>query len=337
MIPFSVISDNVAKTILDILIDDNVKYVAVVGMGASNANTRALESFASLARPIIYLDCLEQEALDSSLALMNNKNSIFVAISKSGNTDEVIKILEYIVSTKIQDPTCFCISGDADSKLGRWAKKSHNFHFIQYEQSPSGRFSIFQNASLLPIHLAGGNLEALITKIKHSLDLGAENLIQFLNENLKLKRNIIVISIYNQKLMGLAIWLRQIISESLGKNGFGITPIISLASVCEHSQMQLYQDGPDDKIYYILPFVESGNSSPLNKAHKLHAEYFLQSIKNAERPIFIEQTLGIDIISKWMKAIYSIASANNINPYNQDSVDTMKKLYYTKYHTKDDE
>ncbi len=44
-------------------------------------------------------------------------------------------------------------------------------------------------------------------------------------------------------------WYRQLWSESLGKDGFGYTPINSMGTVDQHSQLQLYLDGPKDKFF----------------------------------------------------------------------------------------
>ena len=54
---------------------------------------------------------------------------------------------------------------------------------------------------------------------------------------------------YVDKLKYLTEWYRQIWAESLGKNGFGITPIDAMGTVDQHSQLQLYIDGPKNKFY----------------------------------------------------------------------------------------
>ena len=56
---------------------------------------------------------------------------------------------------------------------------------------------------------------------------------------------------YSSKLNELALWCQQLIAESLEKNK-GILPILSKAPKDHHSLLQLYLDGPKDKIFYVL-------------------------------------------------------------------------------------
>ena len=57
---------------------------------------------------------------------------------------------------------------------------------------------------------------------------------------------------YIPQLNKFLFWLQQLISESLGKKGKGFLPIISPAPKDHHSMLQLYLDGPKDKIFYIF-------------------------------------------------------------------------------------
>jgi glucose-6-phosphate isomerase len=57
---------------------------------------------------------------------------------------------------------------------------------------------------------------------------------------------------YADALAPFARWYRQLWAESLGKNGRGTTPIDALGAVDQHSQLQLYLDGPDDKMFTII-------------------------------------------------------------------------------------
>ena len=53
--------------------------------------------------------------------------------------------------------------------------------------------------------------------------------------------------------------MSAIISESLGKKGKGLMPILSVAPRDHHSMLQLYLDGPKDKVFYILSLEKSDN------------------------------------------------------------------------------
>ena len=57
---------------------------------------------------------------------------------------------------------------------------------------------------------------------------------------------------YCDRLDAFALWHRQLWAESLGKNGQGMTPIRGLGPVDQHSQLQLYLEGPADKLFTVL-------------------------------------------------------------------------------------
>ena len=66
-------------------------------------------------------------------------------------------------------------------------------------------------------------------------------------------RNIHILMPYSERLRLFATWYRQLWAESLGKDGRGPTPIAALGATDQHSQLQLYADGPEDKI---VTFIE---------------------------------------------------------------------------------
>ncbi|MDX1923910.1 MAG: hypothetical protein SFT91_01575 [Rickettsiaceae bacterium] len=326
---FSIISEYAEDEISQITVQDQIKYIALIGMGASIANTKALLCFAELKKPIIFLDSLERDVLDESLVYLDRSNTLFVAISKSGTTDEVLKITQYIIEHKIKNPLIYYVSDNKDTDLAKFILHVANGHYIRYEKSLSGRFSILQNASILPLYLAGANLAALTNKIKEATSKAREDsLAEFISSNYAKNRNIIVLSVHNKKLVGLSEWIKQIIAESLGKNSFGITPVISIGSICEHSQLQLYLDGPDDKMYYIIPYLPQVGDNNLSQSHFIHAESFRKVLENAGRPVYAEKEAELSIIPKWMMTICAIAEQNNINPYTQDAVEKLKKLLH---------
>ena len=57
---------------------------------------------------------------------------------------------------------------------------------------------------------------------------------------------------YANRLELFAEWFAQLWGESIGKNGLGTTPVRALGAIDQHSQVQLYTAGPDDKFYTIL-------------------------------------------------------------------------------------
>ena len=67
-------------------------------------------------------------------------------------------------------------------------------------------------------------------------------------------RNIITFMPYSGNLDSFSEWFCQLWAESLGKNGWGSTPLKAIGATDQHSQLQLFAEGPDDKLFlFIVP------------------------------------------------------------------------------------
>jgi glucose-6-phosphate isomerase len=72
-------------------------------------------------------------------------------------------------------------------------------------------------------------------------------------------KNICVFFPYSSRLFQIWEWYKQLMGESIGKNGEGVTLTSSLWVTDQHSQLQLYQDGPKDKLYLFLDILDTTN------------------------------------------------------------------------------
>jgi glucose-6-phosphate isomerase len=103
-------------------------------------------------------------------------------------------------------------------------------------------------------------------------------------------RNIAVLMGYADRLERLSKWWRQLWAESLGKAGHGTTPVDALGPVDQHSQLQLYLDGPADKLFTVI----SGARGDTVKASSAWA-------KRAGLPLFDGRDLS-DVTDAQMRA-----------------------------------
>ena len=69
---------------------------------------------------------------------------------------------------------------------------------------------------------------------------------------------------YSDRLVKFAQWYRQLWAESLGKDGKGTTPVEALGAVDQHSQLQLYLDGPADKMFTIIAPDHAGTGATID-------------------------------------------------------------------------
>lgn len=129
-----------------------------------------------------------------------------------------------------------------------------------------GRYSCLSLVGLLPAMIAGLDAEAVRAGATHALhDLTGARSSRLAAEGAALNvaamrggRNIAVLMPYCDRLRQFTFWWRQLWAESLGKQGCGSTPAPALGAVDQHSQLQLYLDGPDDKLFTVLTVAGKG-------------------------------------------------------------------------------
>ena len=190
--------------------------------------------------------------------------------------------------------------------------------------------------SEIKIFLKGLNKEILkesSTKLAYLLNLQKKNNLIFLN--------------YSPELDKFLFWCQQLIAESLGKRNRGFLPIISNVPKDHHSLLQLYLDGPKDKIFYI--FITETKSSVKIKIEKsidkknILNQKSLNFIKKAQKNALIKtlnknklpyrefilkknnaSTLG-KFFSYFILETIIVGKLSKINPYDQPAVEQVKK------------
>ncbi|MCF7935226.1 MAG: glucose-6-phosphate isomerase [Synergistales bacterium] len=166
-------------------------------------------------------------------------------------------------------------------------------------------------------------------------------------------RNMAVIFPYGDGLKDFAEWFAQLWGESLGKEGRGSTPVKALGAVDQHSQVQLYTAGPDDKLYTVLaqrrieedqaiapsPYASLQGLAYLSGTscgEMLHveAQATAASLRQAGRPvIWIElerldaETLGaLLFLYEYTTAVTGYLMG--VNPFDQPGVEQGKHYIY---------
>ncbi|MDD4364345.1 MAG: glucose-6-phosphate isomerase [Synergistales bacterium] len=85
-------------------------------------------------------------------------------------------------------------------------------------------------------------------------------------------RNMTVLMPYVDGLKDFTEWFAQLWGESLGKEGQGTTPVRALGAVDQHSQVQLYTEGPDDKLFTIINVDDLGETALIPPVSDLELE-----------------------------------------------------------------
>jgi len=250
----------------------NLKYIIVVGIGGSNLGTKAIYDalygyFDALRADrfpkMIFLDTQVASVLSNLkilLSTVSGPDEILInVISKSGRTTETMANFEVVFDmlkdhfSTISDRVVF--TTNKGSKLHEAGNKN-NINVLNLPGNVGGRYSIFSAVGLFPLALLGVDIEKLMTSAANMRDIcinsqGFENpalvSASILFTQSQQGKNINDNFIFVPELESLGKWYRQLMGESIGKDGKGITPTVSIGSTDLHSVGQLYLGGPKDK------------------------------------------------------------------------------------------
>jgi glucose-6-phosphate isomerase len=269
--------------------------IAVLGIGGSSLGGRALKALDAPGRKgarLTFHDNPDPESWQRAMAGFDLKTTRFVAISKSGGTAE----------TLMQALT----AADAIEKAGGGKYLKHHFAIVtEPKKSPladfadsigapkldhplgvGGRYSVLTIVGALPALLMGLDVKALRAGAQAVLDanLSAKSaadstaasgaaLHHALAQQDRLDET--VLWNYADRLATFSGWWRQLWAESLGKNGKGSTPVGAVGPVDQHSQLQLFRDGPGKSLYTIVATDTKGTGlvAPVERAKALGLQY----------------------------------------------------------------
>lgn len=260
-------------------IRENFSALVILGTGGSTLNPQSLVALRQDVDPdfkIYFVDNIDPFFMDNLFAGVKLKKTAFLAISKSGGTIEVLAQLLLSIS-KLEEAGVknigehvFIITEPTDNTLTKIGKEI-GATILDHSTQIGGRFSTFTNVSLLPALVAGLDVA--------SFRKGAAKVVDdfFANENsypvegaalaltaMQAGYSINVFMPYFEALKPFSSWICQIWAESLGKGGNGSTPLKVVGTLDQHSQLQLYLDGPRDKIFNIIGLKNKKSGPVIN-------------------------------------------------------------------------
>lgn len=221
------------------------------------------------------IDPLQMYEFKTITALAKN---LFVFISKSGNTPEILAQYRFIKNNfkNLSRKNTVIITDPKQGFLRELAQKE-DIPSLSIPPGVGGRFSVFSAAGLFPLALLGVPLEELLAGALHAeaqcrSDVLAQNPAALLATSFyywlqKKSLQEVVIMPYADRLRFVTDWFAQLFAESLGKRysldhkeiHLGFTPIKALGVTDQHSQLQLYLEGPNNKLTL---FLEIDHANP---------------------------------------------------------------------------
>ena len=338
----------------------------IFGTGGSNLGARALINALQNKnkKKIYFFDNIDPIQFSNSIGKFNIDKTGFIIISKSGATPETLSqfssIIEIFKSTNNMEELlkdCVIITENNNSTLKRIANQFH-CQILDHNKEIGGRYSVFSNVGLLPACIAGLDIvkiregaQDIISKVtEHSFNehlIGAL-IISHLHSTKSINLNVLMT--YADSLYYFGKWYLQLWAESIGKESKGITPIHSIGTTDQHSQLQLFLDGPKDKFFTFITKNHRGLGLKMNaKVLKENGANYLAG-KSMGDLMHVEQksTLNTFIVNKlpvrelfckhideftfgqlmtyFMMETITACHLISVNPFNQPAVEQGKKL-----------
>ena len=301
--------------------------------------------------------------------------TIFNVISKSGTTPETAAQFLYargLLIDKLGPEACknrIIATTDQNQGTLRTIVEKEGYRSLAVPDGVGGRFTVLSAVGLFSAAMCAIDIDALLAG---AADMDA----RVSNEDFKQKPAAInaainyhfytpgkrtsVIMPYSYALKDMADWYRQLWAESLGKStdldgnqvSIGPTPIKALGATDQHSQVQLYREGPNDKLFTFLEvenfdrdfaigpasecapelgFLAGKNIGSLLNDEKKATKYALLEDKRpcltVTFPKVNAHTLGqfiylFEVTTSFMGALF------NINPYDQPAVELGKEATF---------
>lgn len=369
------------------LVRNRFENILVLGIGGSALGGMAVTE--ALLRPywnllseeqrnnfprIFFLDNIDPDQITGLLQMLDLRKTLVNVITKSGSTAETMSqfmIVKNILEQELGDDYRKNIVATTDKQIGilRQLADQEGYKTFVIPDDVGGRFSVFSAVGLLPFALVGLDIDEIINGVK-DMDLNLKNtdiweniaaqnaLIHYLMDTQKGKK-LSVMMPYSSRLRLVSDWFVQLWAESLGKeydlNGdkinCGQTPIKAVGATDQHSQAQLFYEGPNDKLINFIRVEEFDHTveipkifeytglcylggKTINDLLSAEADATKVSLVDFQRP---NVTISIPVINGYCLAqllyMFEVQTAiagelYNINTFDQPSVEQSKNYTY---------
>ncbi len=344
----------------------------LLGIGGSALGPRSiLEAMSPLHNlknnPKIFIyDNADPLTLREILNMADLKKTVINVISKSGSTAETIAsfmiIWQKLKEQSLRPENHIIVTTDPEKGSLRKIAVDYGIKSLSIASDVGGRYSALSPVGLLLAETIGINANDIVNGARDIHDrcmnpdlwqnpayIFASGL--YLMQQLK-NRNITVIMPYADRLKPFSEWFCQLWAESLGKDGKGLTPYPSVGATDQHSQLQLWIDGPRDKVIVFLSVEDYGadfeipmvfqnmegleylGGHTLSELIKIEREASEIALAKNGQPSIIIEIPRIDAYHLGqLFHFFKIATAAagflyDINPFNQPGVEEGKNLTY---------
>ncbi len=359
--------------------------LVVLGIGGSALGTKAILSAIkgsyfnnfppekrSGAARVLVCDSIDPDSFSQLLETLDLQKTLFNVISKSGKTFETMTqmmVVARVLQERIGQNWKRHLVVTTDPTQGFLRKLVQENKWPSFEIPPGvgGRFSALSPVGLFPAAMGGVDIEELLAGARRGESrtqteelwenpaymLAALQYLMFLK-----KKNILVFMPYSDTLFPLAEWYCQLWAESIGKRFSlkgkevftGSTPVAACGTRDQHSQVQLYIEGPPDKFLVFLRVEKFAQALPMpadlfpHEDLKHLTRHSMEEVLQAEAKATEEALRGGDRPSSTLliprRSPYAIGQLLfllqvatafagglfDINPFDQPGVELGKKI-----------
>ncbi len=268
-------------------IRSQVDTIVIVGIGGSYLGAKAVISafesdFLKEKPEILYAGFnLDGEYHQQLLEYLDNKEYAIIVISKSGTTTEpalAFRLLKNHIENKIgKNKASHRIIAITDKSRGALKQLADNegYQTFVIPDDVGGRFSVLSPVGLLPIAIAGFDVEKIMEGARDidkatdsSNGFGNNVVIQYAavrNSLYSVGKKIEILTSYHPKLYYLTEWWKQLFGESEGKQNRGIFPAGVINTTDLHSLGQYIQEGERMLFETVLSVKESKTRLVVNE------------------------------------------------------------------------
>lgn len=256
--------------------------IVFLGTGGSSLGGQTLAQLKDYAVPgagrftesprVHFLDNLDPVTFDRVLHKLPLSSTRFVSISKSGGTGETLMQTIAVLSAldkaglRAHPNDLFLGLSEPRKANGRNALRDllepEGVRFLEHHTGIGGRYSVLTNVGLLPAAVLGLDIAAIRQGAADAYEplrsgrapqeapaaVGAALNVAAAREG----KGIAVAMAYADRLERFTRWWVQLWAESIGKDGHGTQPVAAIGPVDQHSQLQLYLAGPNDKLFTVM-------------------------------------------------------------------------------------
>ncbi|GAB5047302.1 glucose-6-phosphate isomerase [Thermodesulfovibrio sp. TK110] len=348
------------------------EYFILLGIGGSALGPKViLEALSPMhnlkKKPKIFIyDNVDPLTFKNIIETIELKKSLINVISKSGATSETLASFlifwKMIRDRKLDVKEHFVFTTDPEKGNLRRIAEEYEIPCLSIPKNVVGRYSVLSPVGLFLLEVIGIKSEEMLEGVGEVSKKAMNNKLEenpmavtasslYLMDTVKGKK-IVVFLPYSDRLKSLSEWFCQLWAESLGKEGKGTTPYPSLGTTDQHSQLQLWMEGPEDKVILFvsierhgcqeeipeefhdiegLRFLGGHTLEELINTEQLATEMALTMSKKPNLKIIIPKIDAYNIgqIFQFLQITTSMTGLlYGINPFNQPGVELGKRLTY---------